>query len=96
MVFPPFLVGVGGGEGLVDFDGALLGVCALGAKCMTHVLPIMGNVLPESVIVSFNILPCDAKNVYLAPQRNGLCAFFLLGTIGIRRKHFIHLQLFSV
>ena len=95
-VFPPFLVSVGGGEGLVDFDGALVGVRALGAKCMTHVLPIMGNVLPESVIVSFNILPCNAIIVYLAPQRNGLCAFFLLGTIGIRRKHFIHLQLCSV
>ena len=28
--FPPFLVSVGGGEGFVDFDGALVGVRALG------------------------------------------------------------------
>ena len=95
-VFSLFLVSVGGGEGFVDFDGALVGVRALGAKCMTHVLPIMGNVLPESVIVSFNILPCNAIIVYLAPQRNRLCAFFLLATISIKRKHFINLQLYSV
>lgn len=48
-----FLVSVGGGEGFVDFDGALVGVCSLGAKCMTHVLPIMGNVLLESEIVLY-------------------------------------------